>query len=135
MTMYRKRERGFILVETMVAFMVLAIGIASVGASVGLAMRSDARLEARRVALRAARSQLEAAGIAAPLAPGRLTGRGNRAWSETVTALPTGAAEPAALAASSAPAVRGYWVEVTVETGDGGTVRLSALKLAPTAAR
>jgi len=127
----RRSERGFALVETIVAFLVLAIGLASIGASMALAIRSDARLEARRTATQLARSRLEAAGIAETLTPGRRTGgAGKRTWSETVTAVATGPATPAGAQASSAIGLRAYWVEVTVDIGDGGAARLAALKLA-----
>lgn len=130
----RHTERGFALIEAIVAFTVLAIGLASVGASFALAMRSDARLEARRTALQLARSRLEAAGVAEPLVPGRRAGRGagDLRWSQTVMEVRTGLEPPPT--AIPAPPPRGpqaYWVEVAVETGDGGVTRLAALKIAP----
>ncbi|WP_024516252.1 type II secretion system protein [Bradyrhizobium sp. Tv2a-2] len=131
---YQRSDAGFALVEAIVAFMVLAIGLASIGASLALAMRSDARLEARRVALQFARSRLETAGITEPLTPGQHVGHGagNLRWSQTVTEVRTGA-EPRRTAAPAPPrrGPQAYWVEVAVETKDGSVTRLAALKIAP----
>jgi general secretion pathway protein I len=130
----RQTERGFALIEAIIAFTVLAIGLASVGASFALAMRSDARLEASRTALRLARSRLEAAGIAEALAPGRRAGRGggDLRWSETVTEVRTGLERQPTAAPTPPPGgPQAYWVEVAVETRDGGVARLAALKIAP----
>lgn len=129
-----RSDSGFALVEAIVAFVVLAIGLAAIGASLALAMRNDARLEARRVALQLARSRLEAAGITEPLTPGRRLGggAGNLRWSETVREVGSGPDAPRM--AAPAPPPRGpqaYWVELAVEVTDGSVIRLAALKLAP----
>jgi general secretion pathway protein I len=134
---FRHTEHGFALLEAIVAFTVLAIGIASIGAALALAMRSDARLEARRIALQLARSRLEAAGITEPLVPGRRIGRGagNLRWSQTVTEVRTGLEPPPTAAPGPLPrGLRAYWVEVAVETGEGGATHLAALKIEPAGA-
>jgi general secretion pathway protein I len=128
--MNRQRQLGFTLVETIVAFAVLAIGLASVGASFALAMRTDAQLEAKRAAREFARSRLEAAGITEKLSIGRRTGReGEWRWVETIRAVRP-AVEPAPANAGAAEAPQqGYWVEVVVEAAGGQVARLAALKI------
>ena len=59
----RRGERGFALLEILVAFVILALGLGAISTGVALAMRSDARTQTSRVALRLAQSRLEAAGI------------------------------------------------------------------------
>jgi type II secretory pathway pseudopilin PulG len=128
--MNRQRQLGFTLVETVVAFAVLAIGLASVAASFALAMRTDARLEAKRDARELARSRLEAAGITEKLSIGRRTGReGEWRWVETIRAVRL-AVEPAPANGGRAEAPQqGYWVEVVVEAAGGQVARLAALKI------
>jgi type II secretory pathway pseudopilin PulG len=128
--MIRQRQLGFTLVEAVVAFAVLAIGLASVGVSFALATRTDAQLEAKRDARELARSRLEAAGITEKLSVGRRTGReGEWRWVETIRAvrLAVGPA-PANDGRAEAPQ-RGYWVEVVVEATGGQVARLAALKI------
>src|SRR5690349_7894071 len=126
--MIRRQQLGFTLVEAVVAFAVLAIGLASVGTSLALAMRTDAQLEAKRDAREFARSRLEAAGIIEQLSIGRRSGReGNWRWVETITAirLPV---DPASTNATPKPQ-QGYWVEVQVEGPAGQVARLASLKI------
>ena len=134
----RGGERGFALLEILVAFVILALGLAAMSTGVAVAMRSDGRTHASRAALRLAQSRLEAAGIVAALVPGHREGRigGSYKWRETVTAVPT-AAKPAeqqgvkADQPATAAAIVPFWVEVEVQAADGTVARLSALKLAP----
>lgn len=130
MNRQRQGEVGFTLVETVVAFAVLAIGLASVGASFALALRTDAQLEAKRDARELARSRLEAAGITEKLSIGRRSGReGEWRWVETIRAVRL-AVEPAPANAGGAEAPQqGYWVEVVVEAAGGQVARLAALKI------
>jgi len=130
-------QRGFALVEVLVAFVVLVLAMAAISAGLGVALRSDARSQISRAALRIAQSRLEAAGITLPLAPGAREGRavnGYR-WRQTVVALQTGrkslAAGPSGpTQVSSEAAVAPYWVEVVVDSPDGTVTKLSAVKLA-----
>jgi type II secretory pathway pseudopilin PulG len=128
--MIRERQLGFTLVEAVVAFAVLAIGLVAVGTSFALAMRTDAQLEAKRDAREFARSRLEAVGITENLAVGRRTGReGEWVWVETTRAvlLP---ADPVAANANRLQASQlGYWVEVAVEAPTGQAAALSGLKI------
>lgn len=133
----RRGERGFALIEILVAFVILALGLGAILTGVVVAMRSDARTQVSRSALRVAQSHLEAAGIAEALAPGTREGviANKFRWRQTVTELrpvtdarqPQGVARPA----PAGNALRSYWVEVAVEAPDGTATRLAALKLAP----
>jgi type II secretory pathway pseudopilin PulG len=133
-----RRARGFALLEVLVAFVILALGLAAISTGVAVAMRSDARIQTSRVALRFAQSRLEAAGIDGMLLPGQRSGRiGDRyKWQETVTTVQIGGKSPELLATKAGqPApndgILPYWVEIEVIAADGIIARLSALKLAP----
>jgi Tfp pilus assembly protein FimT len=134
----RSGERGFALLEILVAFVILALGLGAVLAGVSVAMRSDVKTQTYRGALRVAQSRLEAAGATESLVPGYREGRiGDKyTWRQTVTAIQSGAgsrdkgAKPEPAAAGS---VTAFWVEVAVRAGDGADARLAALKLAPVA--
>jgi general secretion pathway protein I len=137
----RHGEHGFALVEILVAFVILAIGLGAISAGIALAMRSDGRTQTSRFALRLAQSRLESAGIVRRLVPGRSEGltTPNYRWRETITAVQWGR-EPSrqpegsrsAQEAANA-ALTPYWVEIEVVAADGAAARLGALKLAPAA--
>ncbi len=135
----RRGERGFALLEILVAFVILALGLAAVLAGVSVAMRSDAKTQTSRSLWRVAQSRLEAAGVTERLTPGDREGRlgNNYAWRQTVTPVQSGAGsrkpEDAKPGAPVTSAVTAFWVEVAVRAGDGTVVRLAGLKLAPTA--
>jgi len=128
--MNRQRQRGFTLVEAVVAFVVLAIGLASVGVSFSLAMRTDAQLRAKRDAGEFVRSRLEAVGIAEKISVGRRSGReGEWRWVETTRAVRL-VGEPASVdAGRTGVQQQGYWVEIVVEAAGGQGARLAALKI------
>jgi general secretion pathway protein I len=130
-------QRGFALLEILIGFVVLAIGLAAISTGIAVAMRSDSRTQTMRVALRLAQSRLEAAGISEKLAPGYREGRANNyRWQETITAVSIGTALPEPQGerpgqpAAAAPTAT-YWIEVAVQGADGTLARLAALKLAP----
>ena len=131
----RVGERGFALLEVLVAFVVLALGLGATLVGVSAAMRSDTRTQMNRSAMHVAQSRLEAAGVTEALAPGHREGRiGNKyIWRQTVTAVQSAAAlGDQAGVKQGAPATNGvtaYWVEVAVQAGDGAVVKLAALKL------
>jgi type II secretory pathway pseudopilin PulG len=128
--MIRQRQLGFTLVEAVVAFAVLAIGLASVGTSFALAMRTDAQLEAKRDAREFARSRLEVAGITEKLSIGRRSGgEGDWRWVETVTAIRLATDPPSASGNRTPAPQQGYWVEVLVEGPGGQVARLAGLKI------
>ncbi len=137
----RRSQRGFALVEILVAFAILAIGLGAISTGIAVAMRSDGRTQTTRVALRLAQSRLETAGIVRPLAVGRSEGltMPNYRWRETISAVqwraapqrPPEAGKPEQKAAT-AP-LTPFWVEIEVVAADGAVARLAALKLAPAA--
>jgi general secretion pathway protein I len=136
----RHGERGFALIEILVAFVILALGLGAISAGIAVAMRSDGRAQTSRFAVRLAQSRLEAAGIVAALVPGRREGRiaNHYRWQETVTAVHTGAEppDPRGVKLGQTPANAGFalfWVEIAVQAADGTIARLAALKLAPAA--
>jgi len=131
----RDRERGFALIEILVAFVILALGLGAISTGVVVAMRSDARTQVNRTALRVAQSRLEAAGISEALAPGTREGlvADKFRWRQTVTELRPASDTRPAQGARPAPAnsaLKSFWVEVAVEAPDGTAIKLAALKLA-----
>jgi type II secretory pathway pseudopilin PulG len=132
----RDSERGFALLEILVAFLILALGLGAISTGVVVAMRSDARTQVNRTALRVAQSRLEAAGISEALAPGYREGliANKFRWRQTVTELRAAGGARPPQGAGPVPAndvLRSFWVEVAVEAPDGTATRLAALKLAP----
>jgi general secretion pathway protein I len=131
----RDSERGFALIEILVAFVILALGLGAISTSVVVAMRSDARTQVNRTALRVAQSRLEAAGISEALTPGYREGliADKFRWRQTVTELRPASDTRSAQGARPAPAngaLKSFWVEVAVEAPDGTAIKLAALKLA-----
>lgn len=144
-----RRQRGFALIELLVAFVILALGLSAILTGVAVAMRSDGRTQVRKVVFRLAQSRLEEAGVSEALVPGYREGRmaENYRWQETITAIHIGAkplrsqeSKPDAKSDSRSDAkpsqpidnkgIASYWVEVAVEAADGTVARLAALKLA-----
>lgn len=72
--MSRPRARGYILVETMVALLVLALVLGATLDAVASSTRVARRVADTRAALLVARSTLEEVGTAIPLAPGTVDG-------------------------------------------------------------
>jgi general secretion pathway protein I len=131
----RDGERGFALIEILVAFVILALGLGAISTGVVVAMRSDARTQVHRTALRVAQSRLEAAGISEALAPGYREGliANKFRWRQTVTELRPASDTRQPQGARPAPAIgalQSFWVEIAVEAPDGTAVKLAALKLA-----
>ncbi|KRR27858.1 hypothetical protein CQ14_08435 [Bradyrhizobium lablabi] len=130
----RKGERGFALLEILVAFVILALGLGAISTGVVVAMRSDARTQVYRTALRVAQSRLEAAGISETLVAGTREGlvANKFRWRQTVTEVRSADYARAPQGARPAPAngaLRSFWVEVAVEAPDGTATKLAALKL------
>jgi general secretion pathway protein I len=135
----RRGERGFALLEILVAFLILALGLGAILVGVSVAMRSDTKTQASRSILRVAQSRLEAAGLIEVLVPGHREGRvgSTYSWRQTVTAIPSSAGSPRPDGAKAEPpatnAVTAFWVEIAVRAGDGTVARLAGLKLASVA--
>jgi len=134
----RRGERGFALLEILVAFVILALGLGAISVGVATAMRSDGRTQTQRDAIRLAQSRLEAEGVSRMLVPGRREGRiaSNYKWREVVTAADIKAEPPVlpdvkAGQATVGGGVAAFWVEMTVQAPDGTAVKLGVLKLAP----
>jgi general secretion pathway protein I len=148
-----RRQRGFALIELLVAFVILALGLSAIFTGVAVAMRADGRTQSTQLAFRLAQSRLEQAGVTEALLPGYHEGRmaENYAWRETITAVHIGAnpsqpadAKPDTRSDNQADAksnakpgeqtgnkgVASYWVEIAVQAPDGTVARLAALKLA-----
>ncbi|ANW00402.1 hypothetical protein LMTR13_09725 [Bradyrhizobium icense] len=128
-------QRGFALIEILVAFVILALGLGAISTGVVVAMRSDARTQVNRAALRVAQSRLEAAGVSEALAPGYREGviANKFRWRQTVTEVrPASDARPSqgARPAPATGALKSFWVEIAVEAPDGTATKLAALKLA-----
>ena len=131
----RKGERGFALLEILVAFVVLALGLGAISTGVVIAMRSDARTQVNRTALRVAQSRLEAAGIAEALVSGTREGliADKFRWRQTVTEVRPAIDTRPPQAPRPTPAkgaLKSFWVEIAVEAPDGTNIKLAALKLA-----
>jgi general secretion pathway protein I len=132
----RSGERGFALLEILVAFVILALGLGAVLTGVAGAMRSDARTQSNRVALRLAQSRLEAAGITQALVPGLSEGQITEKykWRQTITAIRLKADQQEVQGGRPGQSANGemksFWVEVTVQAADGTAAKLAVLKLA-----
>ena len=134
----RHGERGFALLEIIVAFVILTLGLGAILTGIAFAVRSDDRTQAGRVALRVAQSRLEAAGITEPLVPGRREGHAANLfrWRETITPVRVGLEQPELRGVKPGPTapdpgIASFWVEVVVQAPDGIISSLSGLKLAP----
>jgi type II secretory pathway pseudopilin PulG len=120
---------GFALVEVLVAFVVLAIGLGALLGGVLVAMHTETKVHATRDASRVAQSLLAEAGVLQKLTPGLRTGTiSSFRWYERI--VPARFKPPSATKPDN-PAARGdeiYWVEIRVVAPDGITTELSALK-------
>jgi general secretion pathway protein I len=131
----RGGERGFALIEILVAFVILALGLGAISTGVVVAMRSDARSQVNRTALRVAQSRLEAAGISETLVPGTREGliANKFRWRQTVTELRPASDTRSPQGPRPVPAngaLKSFWVEIAVDAPDGTAIKLAALKLA-----
>lgn len=130
-------QRGFALIEVLIASAVIALVLGALVAGVTGALRSDRHAETRQRALLVAQSKLEAVGIAEPLQAG--TREGDVAglhWKQVSTRLAPGSnnakrqvtatqAQPV-----SPPALDLFWVELSISGGDGTRLTLAGLKIA-----
>ena len=92
----RRRERGFVLIETLVAFTILVIVLLTVGQAVGGGVRQARIVDEASGRALAARSILDRVGVDIPLAAGDhqgVTSDGHR-WAVRVTPLEAEGAVP-----------------------------------------
>jgi general secretion pathway protein I len=131
----RRGERGFALLEILVAFVILALGLGAISTGVAVSLRSDGRTQTGRVALRVAQSRLEAAGLSNVLMAGRREGLANDyKWRETISVVsfeadPSEPGEVQVGRISASAEIVPVWVEIAVQGPDRTVARLSALKL------
>lgn len=130
------RQRGFTLIEVMVAFAVLAIGLGALTAGITAALRSDAKLQTKHILDRIAESRLEAAGRATSLKSGRREGRiGRYQWREIVSVVDLGNSRQQGATPGPKSQIVPIWVEIVVQADGGLETRLAALKFAQGAAQ
>jgi type II secretory pathway pseudopilin PulG len=118
------------LIEVLIAFVVLAIGLGTLAVGITTALRADAKVHNKHVLDQMAESRLEAAGRGGPLKSGRREGRiGRYRWRETVTSVELGKERPQDGTAPRGASLVPAWVEVVVQDDAGLETRLAALKL------
>jgi type II secretory pathway pseudopilin PulG len=99
-----KTDRGFVLVEALVAFMILLVGLLAIYSGLSGAMEGTSRASAMTEAVRVARSELERFALVGP-EPKVLSGQAGRySWRRTVESGNT----------RTGPRDYGYWVSVAV---------------------
>jgi len=129
-------QRGFTLIEVLIAFVVLAIGLGTLAVGITTALRADAKVHSKHVLDQIAQSRLEAAGRTGPLNNGRREGRtGRYRWQEVVTPVQLGKAKTQDGGAPQSTSLVPSWVEVVVQDEAGLETKLAALKLVPGAAQ
>ncbi|MCP3442026.1 prepilin-type N-terminal cleavage/methylation domain-containing protein [Bradyrhizobium sp. CCGUVB14] len=125
-------QRGFTLIEVLIAFVVLAVGLGTLAVGITTALRTDARVHNKHILDQIAESRLEAAGRSGPLKSGRREGRtGRYRWREVVTAVQFGKTATQDGATAPGNMVVPSWVEIVVQDEAGAETKLAALKLAP----
>ena len=122
------RNRGFTLIEVLIAFVILALVFGAVfrTLSSGLSHERTARLATERVL--EARSILDRLGNDVPLEEGTTEGRmaNGEVWTLTISLVDPDASEEA----NPAP-LNAYLAALSVQGEDGRTLRLQILKLGP----
>ncbi len=123
-----KRNRGFTLIEVLIAFVILALvlGVVFRTLSSGLSHERTAWLATARVL--EARSIFDQLGVNLPLEEGLIEGRlaTGEAWTLTVSLF-----EPAADDDNLEGPINAYLAELSVEGDDGRMLRLKTLSLGP----
>jgi general secretion pathway protein I len=130
--MERKGEKGFTLLETLVALTVFALVAAGLQVCLSRGWSGIARVSKEKAALQLATSQLAAAGVESPLREGTVEGvtADGFAWSRDVSRY-----NPEDSDLLTDPnAMAGYWVRVGVSWQDGPrrpqrTLELSTLRI------
>lgn len=121
-----RRDRGFTLVEVLVAFVILALTLTAALAAIAAALRWESRAEETMSALLLARSHLDEIGVSRPLADG--ASEAVLSGGETVR-IDMRRVDPVPV--TGAPRLAAWMATVEVTTPGGHSVRLDELKLAP----
>lgn len=122
----RPGERGFTLIEVLIAFTIAALALAALFQAFSTGMRSTEAAAARSVLLAEAENRLAGVGATIPLAPGVREGRsGDRLW--TVEIAPHVSATDEGVAPFGPVLLE---VLVTVRDGAGRVQRLRSLRIA-----
>lgn len=123
----RDDQSGFTLLETLVAFSILMLGLVAVFQALGIGFFSLNRSQAHALLLDMARSQMARAGTELPLAVGSWSGEADDiVWTIEIASV-SGAAP------SQQPAqVEAYWVEITAADAQHAPVTLRTIKLGET---
>mgnify|MGYP006422763553 CR=1 FL=1 len=130
----RRQQRGFTLIEVVVAFTIMAIALAALFQAFSTGVRGSRAVEIRGQLLARAEARLAMVGTAIPLAPGRHEGEvaatpvGGGTWRVTIRPDPNADTR---LAESRRPGLRLYNVTVQVRAPDGATETLTTLRLGP----
>jgi general secretion pathway protein I len=125
-------DRGYTLVETLVALVIFATALLAVYQSFSAGWRGYRAAEAEAAALSFAQSRLASAGVESPLAEGHLEDRTQEGVAWTLDIRRHGQPQQQSQAAQSA--LEGYWVTVEVSWGEGlfqtpRQISLTTLKL------
>ena len=131
-----RRQRGFSLIEVLVAFVILALVATALFSLFSVSLNNVAAAEEWSRALTVAESRLDAAAVAQPLREGSESGNtadGRVQWTATVAPYVAPAVDPELEAASQALATRLFRISVEVKyTGGDGksrTLSLSTVRL------
>ena len=131
-----RRQRGFSLIEVLVAFVILALVATALFNLFSVSLNNVAAAEEWSRALTVAESRLDAATVAQPLREGSESGNttdGRVQWMTTVAPYTGPAVDPELEAASQALATRLFRINVEVKyTGGDGksrTLSLSTVRL------
>lgn len=133
-----KRQRGYSLLEVIVAFALLALALTLLLGSLSGAAKQVHGADLRSRATLHAQSLLAATGIESPLQPGRTQGdwdEGRFRWDlqvEPYVDVRTTALQPAAAPPASGPTLAQLTLQVRWGEGEGERLQWRSLRLLPT---
>lgn len=125
----KRVERGFTLLEVLVAFAILAVSLGGLLVAFSDGLRTVSRSVTISEATLRAQSVMEEVGRSIPVRPGQVAGvleDGTR-WQVSVEPFDTGETGAAAVIRT----LFAFRVDVTVELDTGRTITLTSLRLAP----